>query len=243
MIAVLKRYRAFLALSGVGVALLFLAPDTGWKALSITEANVWEMLSFLPPIFVLLGLLDVWVDRETMMKYMGDNSGLRGMVLAFILGSAAAGPLYAAFPLAGVMMKKGARLLNVFIFIGAAACVQYCRYLCHCQNSGQGSPQGGPGYSRYLKSIRMTAYDELTSEELMSLVASGDKRAFSCLMARHRNAVYGIVYHFFKTPQEAEDAHGAIQHLAVYGDGQPMQKRTCFIMAAQGAAARFVLGG
>ena len=51
----------------------------------------------------------------------------------------------------------------------------------------------------------MTAYDELTSEELMSLVASGDKRAFSCLMARHRNAVYGIVYHFFKTPQEAED--------------------------------------
>ena len=119
MIAVLKRYRAFLALSGVGVALLFLTPDTGWKALSITEANIWEMFSFLPPIFVLLGLLDVWVDRETMMKYMGDNSGLRGMVLAFILGSAAAGPLYAAFPLAGVMMKKGARLLNVFIFIGA----------------------------------------------------------------------------------------------------------------------------
>ena len=77
------------------------------------------MLSFLPPVFVLLGLLDVWVERETMMKYMGDNSGLSGMFLAFLLGSAAAGPLYAAFPLAGVMMKKGARLLNVFIFIGA----------------------------------------------------------------------------------------------------------------------------
>ncbi len=119
MSAILKRYRVFLALSGMGIALLFLAPDTGWKALVITRDNVWEMLSFLPPIFVLLGLLDVWVDRETMMKYMGDNSGLRGMLLAFILGSAAAGPLYAAFPMAGVMMKKGARLLNVFIFIGA----------------------------------------------------------------------------------------------------------------------------
>ena len=119
MIAVLKRYRAFLAFSGVGIVLLLLAPDTGWKAFSITLDNVWEMLSFLPPIFVLLGLLDVWVERETMMKYMGDNSGLRGMLLAFILGSAAAGPLYAAFPMAGVLMKKGARLLNVFIFIGA----------------------------------------------------------------------------------------------------------------------------
>ena len=48
-------------------------------------------------------------------------------------------------------------------------------------------------------------YDELTSEELMPLVASGDKRAFSCLMARHRVTVYGIVYRFFKNQQEADD--------------------------------------
>ncbi|MDR2892527.1 MAG: RNA polymerase sigma factor [Deltaproteobacteria bacterium] len=51
----------------------------------------------------------------------------------------------------------------------------------------------------------MMPYDDLTSEELMPLVASGDKRAFSSLMARHRNTVYGIAYRFFKTPQEAED--------------------------------------
>ena len=119
MKAALLRYRAFLTLLGVGAALLFFAPATGFKALSITKSNVLEMLSFLPPIFVLLGLLDVWVDREIMMKYMGGNSGLRGMLLAFIMGSAAAGPLYAAFPMAGIMMKKGARMLNVFIFIGA----------------------------------------------------------------------------------------------------------------------------
>ena len=115
----MKRYKMFLLFSGVSVALLFLAPDTGWKVLAITWDNTLEMLSFLPPIFVLLGLLDVWVDRETMMQYMGDNSGLRGSLLAFILGSAAAGPLYAAFPMAGILIMKGARILNVFIFIGA----------------------------------------------------------------------------------------------------------------------------
>ena len=109
----------FLALFGMNVALVFLNPSIGRTALAITGDNVLEMLSFLPPIFVLLGLLDVWVDRETMMKYMGRGSGTRGMLLAFILGSAAAGPLYAAFPMAGVMMKKGASMLNVFIFIGA----------------------------------------------------------------------------------------------------------------------------
>lgn len=116
---VFLRYRMFLLFFAVNIALLFLEPSTGWRALELTGDNVVEMLSFLPPIFVLLGLLDVWVDRETMMKYMGEKSGLRGMLLAFILGSAAAGPLYAAFPMSGVMMKKGASLLNVFIFIGA----------------------------------------------------------------------------------------------------------------------------
>lgn len=48
-------------------------------------------------------------------------------------------------------------------------------------------------------------YDDLSSEDLMPLVASGDKRAFSCLMNRHRKTVYGVVYRFFKTSQEAED--------------------------------------
>ena len=46
---------------------------------------------------------------------------MRGCLLAFFLGSAAAGPLYAAFPMAGVLLKKGAGLFNVFLFIGAWA--------------------------------------------------------------------------------------------------------------------------
>ena len=121
MSALLKRYRMFLVLSGASIALTLLAPDIGWTALAITKENTLEMLSFLPPIFILLGLLDVWIDRETMMKYMGNGSGMRGGLLAFILGSAAAGPLYAAFPMAGVLLKKGASLFNVFLFIGAWA--------------------------------------------------------------------------------------------------------------------------
>ena len=120
MSALLKRYRMFLVLSGASIALTLLAPDIGWTALSITKENTLEMLSFLPPIFILLGLLDVWIDRETMMKYMGNGSGMRGGLLAFILGSAAAGPLYAAFPMAGVLLKKGASLFNVFFAVSSS---------------------------------------------------------------------------------------------------------------------------
>jgi len=54
-----------------------------------------------------------------MMKYMGLDSGLKGLLIAFILGSVAAGPLYAAFPVAAMMLKKGGSIRNVCIFIGA----------------------------------------------------------------------------------------------------------------------------
>ena len=94
-------------------------PDIGRKSLDLTKRNLVEMLSVIPPIFVLLGLLDVWVDRATMIKYTGKGSGIKGLLISFLLGSAAAGPLYAAFPVAGVMLKKGTSLFNVLIFIGA----------------------------------------------------------------------------------------------------------------------------
>lgn len=115
----LKRYGAFFLLLIAGVVAGLLLPELGKTALNNTLGSLKEMLSVLPPIFVLLGLLDVWVDRATMMKYTGKGSGIKGVLIAFLLGSAAAGPLYAAFPFAAVMLKKGSSLFNVLIFIGA----------------------------------------------------------------------------------------------------------------------------
>jgi uncharacterized membrane protein YraQ (UPF0718 family) len=93
--------------------------EMGMRAIRVTGYSLKEMVLIIPPIFVLLGLLDIWVPRETMTKYMGDQSGLMGIILAFVIGSAAAGPLYGAFPVAAVFMKKGVRFSNVMIFIGA----------------------------------------------------------------------------------------------------------------------------
>ena len=115
----LNRYRSFLILIGINLVIILLFPTIGRKSMNITWNNTLEMLSVIPPIFILLGLLDVWVQRETMIKYMGEKSGIMGVAIAFLLGSAAAGPLYAAFPVAGVLLKKGSKFSNVLIFIGA----------------------------------------------------------------------------------------------------------------------------
>ncbi|MFZ5944705.1 MAG: permease [Bacillota bacterium] len=116
---ILKRYNFFLITVLVMSILLLINREIGIKSATITGYSLKEMLLIIPPVFVLLGLLDVWVPKETMMKYMGEGSGIKGTILAFILGSAAAGPLYGAFPIAAVFMKKGVKLSNVLIFIGA----------------------------------------------------------------------------------------------------------------------------
>lgn len=115
----IKRYKIFLVLLLVNILVGLIMPEIGSKSLTLTKQNLIELFSVLPPIFVLLGLLDVWVDRATMMKYTGKDAGIKGILISFLLGSAAAGPLYAAFPVAAVMLRKGSSLMNVFIFIGA----------------------------------------------------------------------------------------------------------------------------
>lgn len=115
----IKRYRFFIITIGITALLMIVNRELGIKALQVTGYSFKEMLLVIPPIFILLGLLDVWVPRETMVKYLGENSGLKGVLLSILLGSAAAGPLYGAFPVAAVFMKKGAKFSNILIFLGA----------------------------------------------------------------------------------------------------------------------------
>lgn len=115
----IKRYRFFLLLVLIDVFLLICQPTLGQEVTKLSLDNFVEMLSVIPPIFLLLGLMDVWVPKETIMKYMGKGAGVKGGILAFILGAFSSGPLYAAFPIAAVFLKKGVSFTNIFIFIGA----------------------------------------------------------------------------------------------------------------------------
>ncbi len=115
----LKRYQFFLILLLVLAGIAVFDTGLGVKATQLSWDNLLDLLAVVPPIFILLGLLDVWVPREVMIRLTGENSGFIGVALSFLLGSFAAGPLYAAFPVAGIMLKKGSKLSNIMVFIGA----------------------------------------------------------------------------------------------------------------------------
>lgn len=132
----LKKYKYTLFFFSIIVLMCIFQPSKGMKALVITKDNLLEMIYIIPPIFILLGLLDVWVPKETMMKYMGINSGLKGIILAFLLGSCAAGPLYVAYPVATMLFKKKTSFFNVFVFIGAWSTTKIPMFLFEMSSMG-----------------------------------------------------------------------------------------------------------
>lgn len=79
-----------------------------------------SMFSFVPAVFLLIGIFEVWVKKEYIVKNMGKNSGILGYLWSLLLAGSAVGGIYVAFPIAYSLQQKGARISVIFTFIGAA---------------------------------------------------------------------------------------------------------------------------
>jgi len=115
----IKQYKWLTVALVIIAVLLVVNPPQGLSAIKFTMSNLKSVSMVLPPIFILIGLMDVWVPKETMVKFMGHKSGMMGAAIAIFIGAMGAGPLYVAFPVAALLHKKGARLAYIFLMLGA----------------------------------------------------------------------------------------------------------------------------
>jgi uncharacterized membrane protein YraQ (UPF0718 family) len=123
-ISLIKRFRMLILPVFLYIALLFISPETVYSALDILMGFLAEMLQILPMIFILSALIGEWIPREIITRHLGQDAGWKGMVYSLILGSISAGPIYAAFPLALTLKKKGASIGNVVVIISSWAVVK-----------------------------------------------------------------------------------------------------------------------
>ena len=114
---IIRKYRFFILVVLVNLIIMILSPDMGKKSVIFSGKNFINFLFMLTPIFICIGLLDVWIERETMIKIMGNKSGIQGILVSFLLGAVTAVPLYALLPVAGMLLKKGSKISNVLIFL------------------------------------------------------------------------------------------------------------------------------
>jgi len=92
----------------------------------IIQDNFWmffiKMVTFLPCMFIVIGLFDVWLPKEKVEKHIGANSGVvRGAVWCIFLGIFQAGPLHGAFPVAHLLWSKGCSIKNIFIYLSTSS--------------------------------------------------------------------------------------------------------------------------
>lgn len=123
-------------LAPAALALSLAFPDQGTKVGRVSWDFFIEMLSILPAVLALMGLFAVWVSRETVVRYLGEGSGMGGLLLSMLLGALPTGPLYIAFPMGAMLLEKGARVANVMAFLSAWACIKLPQELVEFQFMG-----------------------------------------------------------------------------------------------------------
>jgi len=79
------------------------------------------MLKILPCAFILIGLFEVWVKKETIEKHLGSGSGIRAYFWGILLAGTTVGGLYVAFPVVYSLYNKGAKLGMIFAYIASSA--------------------------------------------------------------------------------------------------------------------------
>ena len=108
----------------VAIILLSIFPDRRDIVFTTSWEFFVEMIWILPAVMILMGLFMVWVSKDMVVKYLGRTSGIKGFFLALLFGALPTGPLYVAFPMAAALMKKGARISNIIVFLSAWACIK-----------------------------------------------------------------------------------------------------------------------
>jgi uncharacterized membrane protein YraQ (UPF0718 family) len=112
-----------LILAAVALILLALA---FWRERGLPQAGLlaagqtlWRNLPILLLGFVIAGLVQVLVPKELISRWLGAQAGVKGVVVACVIGGLVPGPPYAVFPLVAALYRSGASLGAVVGFVSA----------------------------------------------------------------------------------------------------------------------------
>lgn len=120
----LKKHKIKVITIGLYALTLIFNQNIFINSVKTTGGYLLEMVQILPAVFILSGLITVWIPKELVIKSFGKTSGMKGKIISLFIGSISAGPIYAAFPVAFSLLSKGASISNIVIIISSWAVVK-----------------------------------------------------------------------------------------------------------------------
>jgi len=114
-------------LYGVSLGLLLLSLWKDRKKTAMSLKRAWRMfLQVLPQfaaVLLTVGLLLAVLNPSVIRRLIGTDSGLAGLLTAALVGSVSLVPAIIAFPIAAELLRSGAGLVQIAVFISTLTTV------------------------------------------------------------------------------------------------------------------------
>lgn len=99
------------------------------KKTKIALKKAWKSFENILPqflsILIIIGIMLAVLSPETISKLIGQQSGWIGMVISALIGSITLIPGFVAFPLVAALLKNGAGLMQIAVFISTLMMVGF----------------------------------------------------------------------------------------------------------------------
>lgn len=90
--------------------------------------SAWNMTIEIMPIlifaFIIAGLLQVILPQDLLSKWLGTESGFKGIMIGTIAGSLTPGGPYVSLPIVAALLKSGAGYGTLVAYLQAGRCGQ-----------------------------------------------------------------------------------------------------------------------
>jgi len=99
------------------IASLIASRQKTWMGI---KKGISMFIKLLPVLLLMLALVSIvlfLIPNETLVKNMGEGSGVRGWITAALLGSVALIPGFIAYPLCGILINNGVAYSVIAVFI------------------------------------------------------------------------------------------------------------------------------
>lgn len=107
-----------LSLCAVGLILSWAkSPDKTKRALRIGGRQFLTVLPFLLAVFILIGVLEVFVPSRAITSLMGGSRGILSPLFASLIGGVMSGPPAASYPMAQFLLRQHASMAAVATFL------------------------------------------------------------------------------------------------------------------------------
>ena len=100
------------------LSIYFFLPDKMMPILCFYVKLILQILPIFLLVYVIMVLINYFVNNKVLQKYMGEEAGIKGWVISIIIGILSSGPIYMWYPLMKDLQNKGIknRFLVAFLY-------------------------------------------------------------------------------------------------------------------------------